>query len=84
MLFKSLFENYPCCGRLWLPMAASAAKMGLQRSSTTLRAPFFCFLALESLAQPRNEIIFKQALREESPTNYGILKRSPARPFLNR
>ena len=63
---KSLFENYPCCGRLWRPMAASAAKMGLHRSPTTLPAPFSCFLALESLAQPRDAIIFKQALRFET------------------
>ena len=44
-------------------MAASAAKMGLHRSPTTLPAPFSCLLALESLAKPRDEIIFKQALR---------------------
>ena len=38
-LTQSLFENYPCCGRLRLPMAASATKMGLYRSSTHFRHP---------------------------------------------
>ena len=48
---KSLFENYPYCGRLWLPMAASSTKMGLQRSSTTLSAPF---LSLPCPRKPRS------------------------------
>jgi hypothetical protein len=61
---ESLFENYPYCGWLRLPMAASATKMGFHRSLTTLPAPFFRFLALENLAQPRDEIIIKQALRK--------------------
>ena len=43
----------------------SVAKMGLQRSSTTISAPFFSFLAIESLARPRDEAIFKQALNND-------------------
>ena len=63
---KSLFENYPYCGRLRLPMAASATKMGLHRSPLRFQPHFYRFLALENLAQPRDGIIFKQALRKIS------------------
>jgi len=48
---KSLFENYPYCGRLRLPMAVSSTKMGLQRSSATLSAPF---LSLPCPRKPRS------------------------------
>ena len=48
------------CGFQWL---RQLLKWVFTVVRATLPAPLSCFLALESLAQPRDEIIFKQALK---------------------
>jgi len=43
--------------------AASCRLMKRLEAASTISAPFFNFLAIESISRPRDEAIFKQALR---------------------
>jgi len=63
-------------------MAASVTKMGLHRSSLRFQPHFYRFLALENLAQPRDGIIFKQALKRQAAIKQ--VSRKGAKPQSSR